>query len=87
MLGGMPAHASRAVSRPRCNPLPSPCCSGDDGEPFAAGCAALTERHILLGMPSGVLAFYDAADCCLLSEYRHSGGAITAAYPNADGSM
>jgi hypothetical protein len=60
---------------------------GDDGEPFAAGCAALTERCIYVGLPSGALACYRCSDAALLSEFRHEGGALTALYPSADGSM
>lgn len=62
-------------------------CRGDDGEPFAAGAAGLTQHFIVLGLPDGTLAFFGAADQALASEFQHTGGAITALYPNADGTL
>ena len=62
-------------------------CRGEDGEPFAASCAALTEHLILLGLPGGTLAFYQASDQRLVSQYQHSGGGIARAFPTADGAM
>lgn len=59
---------------------------GEDGAPFAASCAALTEHFILLGLPDGTLAFYQASDCLLASEYAHAAG-IQALFPSADGAM
>ena len=67
--------------------LACPCCRGEDGEPFAASCAALTEHFILLGLPDGTLAFYRAADQQLASQYQHRGGGIARAFPTADGAM
>lgn len=57
---------------------------GDDGEAFSAGAAALTPHFIVLGLPDGTLAFYDAASQALASEFGHAGGAITALFCSAD---
>ena len=64
-----------------------PGCRFEDGEAFSAGCAALTERSILLGLPDGALASYRCSDAALVSEYQHGGGGITAVFPNQDGTM
>lgn len=76
-----------ACRRP-CRPIPAPPPRrGDDGEPFAAGAAALTPHFIVLGLPDGTLAFYDAASQGLAAEFAHGGGAITALFPSADGTL
>lgn len=79
-----------AVTQPAAHPPPAsslhPARRGEDGAPFAAACAALTEHFILLGLPDGTLAFYQATDCLLASEYAHTSG-IEALFPSADGTM
>jgi len=62
-------------------------CRGEDGEPFAASCAALTDHFLLLGLPDGTLAFYQCSDCSLISQHEHAGGGIAAAFPNGEGTM
>ena len=60
---------------------------GEDGEPFSAACAALTDDCIVLGLPDGTLAFYHAGDWSLASQYAHAGGGIEKVFPSMDGTM
>ncbi|KAL4434272.1 hypothetical protein ABPG75_000713 [Micractinium tetrahymenae] len=61
---------------------------GEDGEPFAAACAALADDYILLGLPDGTLGFYECGGgCALLTQFVHERGGIAAVHPSADGKL